>query len=62
MSVDRFAARELRVEYALASHRLYTDGAEVLYDYARHAGDTPEGNRRENSSSSATTSASLLRS
>jgi uncharacterized protein (DUF433 family) len=36
-------ARELGVEYALASRRLYTDGAEVLYDYARHAGDTPEG-------------------
>jgi uncharacterized protein (DUF433 family) len=27
----------------LASRRLYTDGAEVLYDYAQHAGDTPEG-------------------
>ena len=36
-------ARELGLEYALASRRLYTDGAEVLYDYARHAGDTPEG-------------------
>jgi uncharacterized protein (DUF433 family) len=36
-------AQELGVEYALASRRLYTDGAEVLYDYARHAGDTPEG-------------------
>ncbi len=35
--------RELGVEYALASRRLYTDGAEVLYDYAEHAGDTPEG-------------------
>ena len=36
-------AQELGLEYALASRRLYTDGAEVLYDYARHAGDTPEG-------------------
>jgi uncharacterized protein (DUF433 family) len=35
--------QELGLEYALASRRLYTDGAEVLYDYARHAGDTPEG-------------------
>jgi len=34
---------ELGVEHALASRRLYTDGAEVLYDYAQHAGDTPEG-------------------
>jgi uncharacterized protein (DUF433 family) len=36
-------ARELGLAYALASRRLYTDGAEVLYDYAQHAGDTPEG-------------------
>lgn len=36
-------ARELGLAHALASRRLYTDGAEVLYDYARHAGDTPEG-------------------
>jgi uncharacterized protein (DUF433 family) len=36
-------ARELGLEHALASRRLYTDGAEVLYDYARHAGGTPEG-------------------
>ena len=36
-------SRELGLEHALASQRLYTDGAEVLYDYARHAGDTPEG-------------------
>ena len=35
--------RELGLEHALASKRLYTDGAEVLYDFARHAGDTPEG-------------------
>lgn len=35
--------RELGLEHALASKRLYTDGAEVLYDYARHASDTPEG-------------------
>lgn len=36
-------ARELGLEHALASRRLYTDGAEVLYDYAQLAGDTPEG-------------------
>ena len=34
---------ELGIEYALASRKLYTDGAEVLFDYAEHAGDTPEG-------------------
>jgi uncharacterized protein (DUF433 family) len=34
---------ELGLEHALASRRLYTDGAEILYDYAQHAGDTPEG-------------------
>ena len=38
--------RELGLEHALASRRLYTDGAEVLYDYARHAGDTPEARLR----------------
>jgi uncharacterized protein (DUF433 family) len=36
-------ARELDLKHALASQRLYTDGAEVLFDYAEHAGDTPEG-------------------
>jgi uncharacterized protein (DUF433 family) len=36
-------ARELGLAHALASSRLYTDGAEVLYDYAQHAADTPEG-------------------
>jgi hypothetical protein len=34
---------ELGLEYALASQRLYTDGAEILYDYAQHADGTPEG-------------------
>ena len=34
--------QELGVAHALASKRLFTDGAEVLYDYAQHAGDTPE--------------------
>jgi uncharacterized protein (DUF433 family) len=34
---------ELGLSYALASKRLYTDGAEILYDYAQQAGDTPEG-------------------
>lgn len=31
--------RELGVEHALASRTLYTDGAEVLFDYAEAAGD-----------------------
>jgi uncharacterized protein (DUF433 family) len=35
--------RELGLQYALASRRLYVDGAEILYDYARHASGTPEG-------------------
>jgi uncharacterized protein (DUF433 family) len=34
---------ELGLEYALASRRLYTDGAEILYDYAQDAYGTPEG-------------------
>jgi uncharacterized protein (DUF433 family) len=34
---------ELGMEHALASRRLYTDGAEVLYDFAEESGDTPEG-------------------
>lgn len=33
--------QELGLRHALASKSLYTDGAEVLYDYAEHAGDTP---------------------
>jgi uncharacterized protein (DUF433 family) len=36
-------SRELGLEHALGSRRLYTDGAEVLYDYARLADGTPEG-------------------
>lgn len=35
--------REIGLRYALASRRLFTDGAEILYDYAQHASDTPEG-------------------
>lgn len=31
--------KELGLEHALASERLYTDGAEVLFDYAFHAND-----------------------
>lgn len=34
--------RELGIEHALASKALYTDGAEVLYDYAESHGDAPE--------------------
>ena len=34
--------RELGIEHALASKALYTDGAEVLYDYAENHGDSPE--------------------
>ena len=36
-------AKELGLQHALASKSLYTDGAEVLYDYAQGMGDTPEG-------------------
>ncbi len=32
--------KEIGVEHALASKRLYTDGAEVLFDYASKAEDT----------------------
>ncbi|MGH3831495.1 MAG: DUF433 domain-containing protein [Pseudonocardiaceae bacterium] len=33
---------ELGIEHVLASRKLFTDGAEVLYDYAEDHGDTPE--------------------
>jgi len=33
---------ELGLEHVLASQALYTDGAEVIYDFAEQAGDTPE--------------------
>ncbi len=33
---------ELGIEHVLASRKLFTDGAEVLYDYAEQQGDTPE--------------------
>jgi uncharacterized protein (DUF433 family) len=33
---------EFGLAYVLASRRLYTDGAEVLWDYAEDEGDTPE--------------------
>lgn len=35
--------KELGIPHVLASKSLYTDGAEVIYDYAEQAGDTPEG-------------------
>lgn len=38
----RVLADEIGLEHALASRSLYTDGAEVLYDYAERQGDTPE--------------------
>jgi uncharacterized protein (DUF433 family) len=34
--------REFGNDHVLASKSLYTDGAEVLYDYAESSGDTPE--------------------
>jgi uncharacterized protein (DUF433 family) len=34
--------RELGIEHVLASESLYTDGAEVLYDFAESRGDSPE--------------------
>ncbi len=33
---------ELGIEHVLASRSLYTDGAEVFYDFAESQGDTPE--------------------
>jgi uncharacterized protein (DUF433 family) len=35
-------ANTVGLEHALAAEALYTDGAEVLYDYAERQGDTPE--------------------
>ncbi|MCY4103078.1 MAG: DUF433 domain-containing protein [bacterium] len=35
---------EIGVEYALASEKLYTDGAEVLYDYGESCRGTDQGN------------------
>jgi uncharacterized protein (DUF433 family) len=35
-------ADNIGLEYALASRALYTDGAEILYDYAETVGDSPE--------------------
>ena len=32
-------SRDLGVQHALASHRLYSDGAEVLFDYAESSSD-----------------------
>lgn len=40
-ALDRLS-EELGIEHVLASRSLYTDGAEVLYDFAEHSGDTPE--------------------
>lgn len=37
--------QELGLEHALASKALYTDGAEVLYDFAEQQGDSPEARR-----------------
>ncbi|MGH9258763.1 MAG: DUF433 domain-containing protein, partial [Acidimicrobiales bacterium] len=34
---------ELGLEHALASRKLYTDGAELLFDYGESRRDTPEG-------------------
>jgi uncharacterized protein (DUF433 family) len=36
-------AKEIGVEHALASKRLYTDGAELLYDYASKRGEREVG-------------------
>ncbi len=35
--------KEIGVDHALASQRLYTDGAEILYDYGHRRGDSEEG-------------------
>jgi uncharacterized protein (DUF433 family) len=34
--------QQLGIEHVLASRSLYTDGAELLYDFAEREGDTPE--------------------
>lgn len=34
---------EIGVEHALANHRLFTDGAEILFDYGSRCGDTDVG-------------------
>ena len=50
-AIDALAS-ELGLEYALAGRRLYTDGAEVLYDYAPHMQATrPRASPHESSSS-----------
>jgi uncharacterized protein (DUF433 family) len=36
-------AREIGVEHALASRKLFTDGAELLFDYGERRSDTIEG-------------------
>ncbi len=38
----KILTEQIGIEHALASKSLYTDGAEVLYDYAEREGDTPE--------------------
>jgi len=35
--------REIGLDHALASRRLYTDGAELLFDYGESHADTPDG-------------------
>jgi uncharacterized protein (DUF433 family) len=35
--------KEMKLEYALASRKLYVDGARVLFDYAEHADDEQLG-------------------
>jgi uncharacterized protein (DUF433 family) len=35
--------QDLKVDHALASHKLYTDGAELLFDYADSRRDSQEG-------------------
>ena len=38
----KILADKIGLEHALGSKALYTDGAEVLYDFAERAGDTPD--------------------
>lgn len=42
--------RDIGIAHALASRKLYTDGAEVLYDYGESHRDTPRVVRRSSSS------------
>jgi len=53
--------RELGLDHVLASRSLYTDGSEILYDYAERAGDTEAAQAARELLWSATVSTSSMR-